>query len=58
MDQMMNAWEQFLRTGKVSDYLRYRQSLGVLPNDNDFIEGEEYPDADEYTGGGNRFTGY
>jgi len=56
MDQMMNAWEQFLRTGKVSDYLRYRQAIDAFSDD--YIEGEEYPDADEYTGSGNRFTGY
>lgn len=56
MEQMVNAWEQFLRTGRVTDYLRYCQCMNTV--DQDIIEGGEYPDADEYTGGGNRLTGY
>lgn len=53
MEPQNAAWEQFLRTGRVSDYLSYCQTFGILPIENDAIEGEDYPNAEEYPSGSN-----
>ena len=58
MKPQPDAWEQFLKTGAVGDYINYCQSLATAPQDYEIIEGEEYPDADEYPSGGNKHSGY
>ena len=58
MDPLMNAWEQVLRTGRVSDYLSYRQSLGAWADDDENIPQEDDPDADDYAGSGDWYPKY
>lgn len=58
MQPPFDAWEQFLNTGKVSDYLRYCQSLETAPKENETVEGEDYPNANEHPSSGNWHTGY
>ncbi|MEG1953366.1 MAG: hypothetical protein RR115_03920 [Hydrogenoanaerobacterium sp.] len=58
MKPLADAWEQFLRTGSISDYHNYCMSLSAMPQDNETIEGEEYPDANDNRGGRDRLSGY
>lgn len=57
MDWKNRAWEQFLHTGKVGDYLRYRQAVEAQV-DEDWMESGECPDADDNTSGGDRYSRY
>lgn len=58
MDDGIKAWELFLHTGKISDYMRYRQALNMKPEDDDFIEDGEYADANHDAGFGHWNKGY
>lgn len=54
----MMAWELFQHTGKISDYMRYRQALCMKPEDDDFIEDGEDADANHNAGFGYWNKGY
>ncbi len=45
--KMVNYWEQFLNTGKIEDYLAYREGKDVTP---DKAEPEKNEGADEGAG--------
>ena len=57
IDDGMKAWDLFLHTGKISDYMRYRQTLCAKPED-DYIEDGDEPDANHNTGAGHWYQGY
>ena len=53
----MNYWKQFFCTGKVEDYLKYKQCREERtqePTDNTKVK-EESPYAGFYDGNGNRY---
>ena len=54
---MEEAWRDFLVSGRVNDYLRYRNAVDVQESSN-ILAGEEQPDGKQYCGDRVCFTGY
>ena len=53
---MEEAWRDFLVSGRVTDYLRYRNAVDVQESSN-ILAGEEQPDGKQYCGDRAGLTG-
>ena len=53
---MEEAWRDFLVSGRVTDYLRYRNAVDVQESSN-ILAGEEQPDGKQSCGDRDGLTG-
>ena len=51
MNREQEAWEHFIQTGRISDYMRYRQAARMQSED-DYIQDEEEGYAVKHPGAG------